>query len=145
MQPPDRGMCKVKLESYFFCSLDNKCSTIRVCKAYEGCVCEWESEWVCVSNASYAFFSQSFTCLVQSCEIIITHHGFAELETSDFWSQTSFHQIWVQQQLKSFHGRTEKVWLFWHKYSNSIMESEGFQWFDSGVDTISTWRGQTKP
>lgn len=23
----------------------------------------------------FAFFSQSFTCLVQSCEIIITHHG----------------------------------------------------------------------
>lgn len=45
---------------------------VRTCVVYE---CKLT---VCVSNASYAFFSQSFTCLVQSCEIIITHHGFVE-------------------------------------------------------------------
>ena len=52
------------------------CMSVCVC----ACVCVRVQTTVCVSNASYAFFSQSFPCLVRSCEILITHRGFVEIE-----------------------------------------------------------------
>lgn len=80
-----------KLESLFFCSLCEHISVplsgsakhmrpvIRLYVCVRVCVCECKLLYVSVM-LHMLFFSQSFTCLVQSCEIIITHRGFVESE-----------------------------------------------------------------